>query len=394
VQKRKRSWKLSLAVVTLAGVAAKLSAVDCTWSINSPTSTNPVPITCWVSIGTSDPKAMLHVGVGADPPSLGYTAIYASNLGSTAIIARDSSNDVEMSVATSTLGSSFVGLFGTRTPHDLWLQSNEQNYVVVKTDGKVGIGTGTTSSPQAALHVGPGTDQPALTGAQGTMIYASNNGSTYITARDSSSDIDVAFGAASGAGGIIGTRSSHDLYFQTAGSNGMILKVGGLVNIGNYLTPQIGDKLVVNGAIRATSVIGAVYQDLAEWVPASEAMPPGTVVVVDDRSRNTVRPSSQPYDTRVAGVVSAQPGLLLGIESPSKEMIATTGRVKVRVDASNAPIHMGDLLVTSDKPGVAMLSQGIDLGGVKIHRPGTLIGKALEPLESGEGEILVLLSLQ
>jgi hypothetical protein len=41
-----------------------------------------------------------------------------------------------------------------------------------------------------------------------------------------------------------------------------------------------------------------------------------------------------------------------------------------------------------------MKSQPIDLGGAQIHRPGTLIGKALEPLQNGQGEILVLLSLQ
>ncbi len=29
-----------------------------------------------------------------------------------------------------------------------------------------------------------------------------------------------------------------------------------------------------------------------------------------------------------------------------------------------------------------------------MHRPGTIIGKALEPLSTGEGTILVLLSLQ
>jgi hypothetical protein len=44
--------------------------------------------------------------------------------------------------------------------------------------------------------------------------------------------------------------------------------------------------------------------------------------------------------------------------------------------------------------GNAMRSQPRDLGGAPIHRPGTLIGKALEPLEKGVGEILVLLSLQ
>ena len=56
--------------------------------------------------------------------------------------------------------------------------------------------------------------------------------------------------------------------------------------------------------------------------------------------------------------------------------------------------HIGDLLVTSNVPGVAMKSEPIDLGGVQIHRSGTLIGKALELLEKGSGTILVLLSLQ
>jgi hypothetical protein len=68
--------------------------------------------------------------------------------------------------------------------------------------------------------------------------------------------------------------------------------------------------------------------------------------------------------------------------------------VKVKVDATAGPIDVGDLLVTSDIPGVAMKSQPINVGGVQIHRPGTLIGKALEPLRSGSGLILVLLSLQ
>jgi hypothetical protein len=140
--------------------------------------------------------------------------------------------------------------------------------------------------------------------------------------------------------------------------------------------------------------ISAHYQDVAEWVPAAESMAPGTVVVIDRAARNGVKPSAQAYDTGVAGVVSAQPGLVLGEPGAAKERIATTGRVKVRVDAARGAIHAGDLLVTSDIPGVAMLSEMVDAGGVKLHRPGTLIGKALEPLESGQGEILVLLSLQ
>jgi hypothetical protein len=107
-----------------------------------------------------------------------------------------------------------------------------------------------------------------------------------------------------------------------------------------------------------------------------------------------VEASSQAYDTRVAGVISAQPGITLGERGDNKVLVATTGRVRLKVDASNGPIQVGDLLVTSDIPGMAMKSKALDLGGVQIHRPGTIIGKALEPLAKGSGEILVLLSLQ
>jgi hypothetical protein len=75
-------------------------------------------------------------------------------------------------------------------------------------------------------------------------------------------------------------------------------------------------------------------------------------------------------------------------------LVATTGRVKVKVDATRAPVKVGDLLVTSDREGYAMKSEPVMVGGRKMHSPGTIVGKALEPLAGGTGEILVLLSLQ
>ena len=47
-----------------------------------------------------------------------------------------------------------------------------------------------------------------------------------------------------------------------------------------------------------------------------------------------------------------------------------------------------------DKEGVAIVSEPMEINGRKFHQPGTILGKALEPLKEGEGEILVLLSLQ
>ena len=140
--------------------------------------------------------------------------------------------------------------------------------------------------------------------------------------------------------------------------------------------------------------LAAKYQDVAEWVPSSEQLPTGTVVVLDSTKSNQVIASSLSYDTRVAGVISEQPGIALGEGGENKVLVATTGRVRIKVDASRAPIHIGDLLVTSDIPGVAMKSEPVNIGGIQLHRPGTLIGKALEPLAKGSSEILVLLSLQ
>ena len=117
-------------------------------------------------------------------------------------------------------------------------------------------------------------------------------------------------------------------------------------------------------------------------------------MVLDQTRSNQVIASSQAYDTRVAGVISAQPGITLGANGAGKVLVATTGRVRIKVDALKGSIKVGDLLVTSDVAGVAMKSQPINVGGIQIHRPGTLIGKALEPLTTGTAEILVLLSLQ
>ena len=185
----------------------------------------------------------------------------------------------------------------------------------------------------------------------------------------------------------------------TAEIERMRITSAGNVLIGSTTPDPNNSLLYVNGNANFTGTvtggnIRAKFQDMAEWVPAAEDLAPGTVVILDPGKKNTVARSTRAYDTTVAGVVSFQPGILLGVEDAAKEAIATTGRVRVKVDASSHAIAIGDLLVTSDKPGVAMRSKPIDVGGVAIHRPGTIIGKALEELDGGEGEILVLLSLQ
>jgi hypothetical protein len=191
------------------------------------------------------------------------------------------------------------------------------------------------------------------------------------------------------------TPSSGSQWTNVTGGTGIYYN-GGNVGIGknnpNKPLDVVGD-VSATGTITGGNII-AKYQDVAEWVPADGFLPAGTVVVLDVTHNNRVTTSSQEYDTRVAGVVSAQPGLALGERGEGKALVATTGRVRVKVDATHAPIHVGDLLVTSGTAGAAMRSEPVRVGGRLFHSPGTIIGKALEPLEKGTGEILVLLSLQ
>lgn len=199
-----------------------------------------------------------------------------------------------------------------------------------------------------------------------------------------------------------GSPSVNTLTMYAGPSHGLTLFSGGIEvftspagsgNVGIGVANPTS-KLHVAGNIVATGSVAATYQDVAEWVPSTEDLTAGTLVSIDASASNHVRASTSAYDTSVAGVVSAQPGLILGVAGTSKAMIATTGRVKVRVDATSAPIAIGDLLVSSDRSGVAMKSEPLKVGGRAMHQPGTIFGKALEPLNSGVGEILVLLTLQ
>ena len=171
----------------------------------------------------------------------------------------------------------------------------------------------------------------------------------------------------------------------------VVIDANGNLGVG---TGAPSSKLHVIGDVTVTGNIAAKYQDIAEWVPAQRSYPVGTVLVLDTARANHVRAAVESYDTHVAGVVTGMPGLLLGEAGANKVKVATTGRVKVKVDASAKPVRVGDLLVTGSKPGTAMVSEPMEINGRKFHQPGTILGKALEPLNKGEKDILVLLSLQ
>jgi hypothetical protein len=272
---------------------------------------------------------------------------------------------------------------------------NATELMRIKSTGNIGIGTAT---PSSKLDVNGTVNATGFT-LNGSAFHASQWTTSGTTINYTSGNVGIGTTSPSTKLDVSGTVNATGLTIngtpvtssQWATSGTTINYTSGNVGIGNTNPTAALD---VIGDIKVSGNINAKYQDVAEWVPATRAMPAGTVAVLNPNQSNEVMASAQPYDTRVAGVISERPGIMLGESGQGKVLVATTGRVRVRVDATRAPIHVGDLLVASDKEGMAMKSEPISIGGVEIHRPGTLIGKALEPLEKGTGVILVLLSLQ
>jgi hypothetical protein len=317
-----------------------------------------------VGIGTTNPGTKLHINIGTNQ-NLGIRSY--NNL--TTIQAF---NDGGASIVPLQLRGSSISLVG----------------------GNVGIGT-TNPTSKMSIQTASGWD---------TLNFGADGGQSYVAmnAKQTSGTWSVVDSAYHGVkyesqigGSDAGTYHKFDFVDKTSGteSTAMVIKKAGNVGIGTT-TPDSSYLLHVAGNVRVDGNLAAKYQDLAEWVSSAEHIEPGTVVITDPEREDHVLASSCAYDTRVAGVVSYSPGIVLGEAGEGKVKVATTGRVRVRVDASIAPIRIGDLLVTSSESGAAMRSDPIEISGHKFHKPGTILGKALQALDSGTGEVIVLLSLQ
>lgn len=383
-----RNLFVMLTAVLLISAASHVAQAQCTSTWVSTSTTLYAPGGCAkVGVSTTSPGAKLDVGVGATARG-GYTSLLVGG-------GTDTTHSQLELYSTSASGAI---IYDGAKLHFFTNGSSWIDGMDIDNAGNVSVGA---STPLNKLHV------YSTTSADGLSIDGTNNPALVLR----SSGVVTGYGPAivtqaasyfsdSQVGDTAFRNESHNIILGGHGSSGgasTVVVTGTAVGIRTAspsYTLDVTGTGHFTGDVTVDGNIAAKYQDVAEWVPATTKMPTGTVVILNSERGNEVMPSNHAYDTTVAGVVSAKPGLILGEASDSKARIATTGRVKVRVDARTHAVKIGDLLVTSDKPGMAMVSQPLDLGGVKIHRPGTLIGKALEPLTGGEGEILVLLSLQ
>lgn len=123
--------------------------------------------------------------------------------------------------------------------------------------------------------------------------------------------------------------------------------------------------------------------DLAEnYTSNDSSLEAGDVVSLDANLQTGVRKSSGLTDPGVIGIVSTRPGQLIGgVDREGVQVlpVALVGRVPVKVSAENGPVTVGDYLVPSSIPGVAM----------KANATGTVIGQAMSNF-TGNGQGIVL----
>jgi hypothetical protein len=269
------------------------------------------------------------LGVGTDSPS--YAIHNMNPTGAAYIVSTDGSLGLTYIMGTSIKGEAFVG---SLTNHDFDLRANNQRGClhIGASTGNVGVGT-----------VNP-TDKLTVEGASGNLIACYPDSSR----------------AANAA--VFRVESDGDVY-----ADGTVYS-------------------------QATAVGQA---DVAERINVSEWVEAGDVVEIDPEHFGFFRKASGMYSRRVAGIISTSPGVILGNKADpqsdawddNRPVLAIAGRVPVKASTENGPIAVGDLLVSSSVPGLAMKGEpSVSVGAV--------VGKAMEALESGEGVIMAQVTLR
>jgi len=149
-----------------------------------------------------------------------------------------------------------------------------------------------------------------------------------------------------------------------------------------------------------TFVAGSDFAEAFEASGGKAAYEPGDVVVLSEKNPKAIEKSNAPYDTKVAGIYSTRPGVLGADKDGVTRMdendipVAIVGIVPTKVTNENGPIRTGDLLTTSSTSGHAMKASPTFVNGVAIYPTGTILGKALEPLQGSKGVVKVLVMLR
>lgn len=292
-------------------------------------------------------------------------------------------------------GLTTAGVWGANSGLGVGVLGTSLNGVAVK-----GSMTGTGAAGFFEIN-NAGSSNTALrtaTNGTGSAFFATGRGKTFsnATMRIENTQTDQGMAAY-----VFNNSNFATAHVQNNGS-GQILWIEHH-GTGDYIVATNGSEWkfwVDNAGVTHTKVLeimgGSDLSERFEIADAGVGIEPGMVVSIDPHREGQLTPSREPYDRKVAGIVSGaggvHPGMLMGqagsAVADGSHPVALSGRVYCKVTAANGPVLPGDLLTTSSLPGHAMR---VDDHG---RAPGSIIGKAMSRLEKGTGLVLVLVNLQ
>jgi len=303
-------------------------------------------------------------------------------------------------------GNGVLGVVGPGAPPDLPVGGvvgvNQAPALTIPNQGPLPGGPGVfgTSISGSGVVGTTGSGLPAVNGSNtggGSGVAGSSVSGNGVTGTTGDPNNSGVWGNNTGTGfGVAGSCASGGTAVYGNNPTGVGSGAAGLFNgnvqVDGYL--QVNGDQGVFGTLKVFVDVELIGADCAEEFDVSDAaeIEPGTVMVLDQHG--ALQSSRQAYDKRVAGVISGagdyKPGMILDRKESSEGRVplALVGKVFCKVDAQYVAIEVGDLLTTSSTPGHAM----------KVADPfkafGTVIGKALRPLQSGQGMIPILVALQ
>jgi hypothetical protein len=267
----------------------------------------------------------------------------------------------------SSLGTGVKGesVSSSGTTYGVYGQTAGANYSA----GVYGIASGTTAS---SIHYGVYGRAEGIYGI-GVIGYAPN----------------VAVGGGNPIGVVGRTDSSRGIagHFTNSAATGNILVLQN--GTGNVWRVDNSGSQWMNGTMHTG---GADFAEAVEAIPSPQSYEPGDLLAIATSSDRMVELSSEPYSTRVIGVYATKPGVLAsrhGLDASGKEIpVAMIGIVPAKASAENGPIQRGDLLVSAATPGCVMRATD------RQRLVGAVVGKAMQPLESGVSVIEIAVTLQ
>jgi len=189
-----------------------------------------------------------------------------------------------------------------------------------------------------------------------------------------------------------------------------IYTVGGYVGCTSMLIAQNGgdEPLELGALVAIAGLAEPLHADAKRPTlivrKAQTASSQGIIGVMEGRCMSRLADGGEPVARPEGGLDADRPSdraVEIITEEPAAPgdylIVVYRGLVRTKVDALDSAIRLGDLLSISSTPGQAMKAQPPTIEGQAApagHLLGTIIGKALEPLDAGQDLIWVLVDLQ